>query len=1033
MSAVEKLQETTEELQSLHRTLVYLKRKELVRNRLKIIVVGFLIWRDIGQKISRNEEKKDVLVRSVGQILDECMSDLKGQIENAAKSDTFLSRDDEGRWQSLFERLKTILSYLKSVNARDEKHYADALDEVEKSEHFIRSYNNELDKKKLRLDLLRLRSEILQAKNNFNSMYNSQHYFSRRELQTWKQKWNHLTGIINKSVKERIVDFDETNPQGFEGESIIDDSVEEGTVDVDFQNSVAKIYEVFQNGEQLIERRNLKFVEDEMVRFKDFFDNIESNSLTVEQRKSIIIDEDNCLVVAGAGTGKTSTIVGKAGYLVKKGLASPNEILLIAFNKGVVSEMEQRIRSRLGITPKVKTFHSFGLEVIAESRGAKPSVSELAEDRAKLLSKILEIVKDMIHDERFAQLVCEYFLFHFALYRSAFEFNSSGEYFEYLKEFDIRSLKGDRVKSFEECDIANFLYINGADYLYEEPYPVKTADVNHRQYKPDFFLPEYGVYIEHFGIDREGRTAPYVSQRDYHDEMIWKRNIHKEYNTLLIETYSYERQEGRLLNNLEQKLRAKGVVFKPLPGNRIFDKLNELGRVNSFILLLTTFLDLYKSSGRTPNEIRNKVASEDTRTLAFLDIFFHVYNEYVRCLEKKEEIDFNDMLSIATNLVTQGKYKSRFKYILVDEFQDLSQSRYRFLKSLLDQNSSKLFCVGDDWQSIYRFTGSDLSIMLDFEKNFEFNKRSFLQETFRFSNKLCDFSTKFILQNPTQIEKKIESGKKKDDRPAVTIVHEKTENALERIIGQIKETCEEKVSVFIIGRYNYLEPENLREIAQKYPKLNVEFTTAHSSKGLEADYVIIIGLIGGERGFPCQIADDPVVNLVLARQESFPNAEERRLFYVAVTRARKHVYLVVDEVYKASAFVSEIQRSGYEINSFRETVKTINCPVCQTGEIVLRKGKSGDFHSCSNYPYCEYVPKRCPKCKTGFLNRTPIEYRCSEQACSFQADVCPVCTDGYLVLRNSKQGQFYGCSNYPRCRYIKRESDRRKQNLRYIS
>jgi len=184
---------------------------------------------------------------------------------------------------------------------------------------------------------------------------------------------------------------------------------------------------------------------------------------------------------------------------------------------------------------------------------------------------------------------------------------------------------------------------------------------------------------------------------------------------------------------------------------------------------------------------------------------------------------------------------------------------------------------------------------------------------------------------------------------------------------------------------------------------------------------------------PCQIADDPLLNLVLAEQEPFPNAEERRLFYVAMTRARKHVYLVTDEEFNTSPFVSEILRSGYEINSSRDTSKAANCPVCETGEIIQRRGKSGRFYSCSNYPYCDYVPKKCPRCKQGFLIRTQYEYRCSDRACPFHAEVCIACKDGYMVLRKSRHGLFYGCSNYPNCRHIKREPSRRKRYTGYIS
>lgn len=391
------------------------------------------------------------------------------------------------------------------------------------------------------------------------------------------------------------------------------------------------------------------------------------------------------------------------------------------------------------------------------------------------------------------------------------------------------------------------------------------------------------------------------------------------------------------------------------------------------------------------------------------------------------------MIGKAINFVKNGKYESGFKYILVDEFQDISQSRYRLLKSLLDQNEAKLFCVGDDWQSIYRFTGSDFSIMVHFKENFGFSETSFLQETFRFGDKLCEFSSKFILQNPIQIKKTIISSRK-EESPVVTIIQNSTEQSVKEIISKIAKESNNKESVFIIGRYGYLEPENLYELRREFAELAIEFTTAHSSKGLQADHVILVGLTSGEHGFPCEIADDPVLNLVLADKDAFRNAEERRLFYVAVTRAKKHVYLVVDKNKNVSSFVSEIQRGEYEINYYGEKSQVSHCPICKTGEIVQKYGEYSVFYSCNNYPYCEYIAKKCPKCKNGFLERKILDYRCSEPKCRFHAEVCPSCDDGYFVRRQGRNGgYFYGCSNYPSCKHIKREFRREKHYRKYVN
>ncbi|OGD44159.1 hypothetical protein A3K79_00720 [Candidatus Bathyarchaeota archaeon RBG_13_46_16b] len=832
----------------------------------------------------------------------------------------------------------------------------------------------------------------MQAEKEFVSLYDGPRYFSKRDLHLWKQRWSHIAQLVERCVRKR-------------------------NLDSAFQNSIAAVADAFQKGGQLLEKRNAAFIEKEIVAFKDFFDSVESYPLTAGQRRAIVIDEQSSLVVAGAGTGKTSTIIGKAGYLIRKGYAAPEEILLVAFNRDIVSEMDERLCSRLGSRLNVRTFHSLGLDIIAKSEGVKPSISELAGDRVKLPKKILEFIKTRKEDESFSKLVNEYTMFHFSPYKSVFQFRSYGEYTEYLNNFDIRSLKGDRVKSFEECDIANFLYANGIDYAYEKRYEVKTADMEHRQYIPDFFLPRYEIYIEHFGVDREGRTAPYISSIRYNEEMKWKRDIHREHKTTLVETYSYERQEGKLLSNLEEKLRKRGVAFNPIPSEKLFNELNELGKVSPFAMLLSTFLNLFKSCGKTLHELMKHVDAGDTRTKMFLEIFSKVYEDYTSYLQKNDEIDFNDMINRATSYAMQKEQPSKFKYILVDEFQDISQSRCRFLKSMLDQNSAKLFCVGDDWQSIYRFTGSDLSIMLDFEERFGFCERSFLEETFRLNDKLCDFSTKFILQNPNQIEKKITS-ERKVHKPAVTVIKGKTENALTEILNEISKRTEGKEKIFIIGRYNYLEPKNLHEMAERYPKLMMEYTTAHSSKGLEADYVIIIGLSSGKLGFPCQITDDPILNLVLAREDRIANAEERRLFYVSITRARKHVYLVVDDRYPPSTFVSEIQRDGYEIGA-RTIIDSVGNEIPRTDEIDMEPtfDESLLLGPAEGHYQWEAPPQRKATnstCKKQEPNLQPKHHA--------QAGICPQCGHPLVWRRARRTGELYrGCTNFDGgCRYQER-------------
>ena len=273
------------------------------------------------------------------------------------------------------------------------------------------------------------------------------------------------------------------------------------------------ILEFLEAPEDARSRANKAFVANEPVRSRDLFDRIEARPLTDEQRKAVVVDEKCNLVVAAAGSGKTSVIVAKAGWLLRRGYRKPSELLLLAFARDARNEMEERIRKRLGAGVAkgvtVRTFHSLGMAIIGEAEGKRPALARSAETDRALFDVLKGIVADLLADGALSETVLEWFQDQFAPYRSAHEFPSWGAYWNYIRRNDIRSLKGDEVRSYEECEIANFLYLNGVAYEYEAPYEHETATAEKRQYKPDFHLPDHGIYIEHFGVDAEGNTAPF--------------------------------------------------------------------------------------------------------------------------------------------------------------------------------------------------------------------------------------------------------------------------------------------------------------------------------------------------------------------------------------------------------------------------------------------------------------------------------------------------------------------------------------------
>ena len=699
--------------------------------------------------------------------------------------------------------------------------------------------------------------------------------------------------------------------------------------------------------------------------------------------------------------------------------------------------MKERIHARLGNATArritVSTFHAVGMAIIGKAEGKRPSLSRTAENEKGLFEFLQNIITDLFTDANLSKILRNWFQGKFAPYASEHEFKNWGEYWDYIRKFDIRSLQGESVKSLEECEIANFLFLNGIEYKYEAPYEHDTATAEKRQYRPDFHLPEHGIYIEHFGIDANGKTAPFVDQNKYLEEMEWKRETHARHETTLIETFSHEHAKGKLLRNLEDKLAAHGVGLSPLPQEKVFEILQKQERLDPFTRLVATFLQHFKGSRLSLSELAQRATSHKhpARAMAFLAVFGPIFERYQESLADSGEIDFHDMINRATNLVESGRFRSPFKYILVDEFQDISPSRAALLKALLDNSpGAQLFAVGDDWQAIYRFAGSDIAVMQEFGNRFGDYERIDLETTFRCSDHIAEVATKFVLHNKSQIPKKVRSTNKAD-RPAVHIGLPDTnglmllKEALDRIAFDASR-YEETSQVLLLGRYKHLRPRHLASLRSQYPGLRFSWRTIHGSKGLEAEYVVVLGVCTGKYGFPSEIEDDPLLNLVLAAPEAHPNAEERRLLYVALTRAIRQVFLLADGG-APSSFVNELTDRGYDVEVFgRPPEGDVACPRCVKGKLRRRENAGNDsfFYGCSNYPLCEYTTRPCPKCGEGLLVKIDDAWRCRD--CGVEIEGCPDCS-GWLEEKMGKYGRFLGCSNWPRCNHTRKLQGQRSR------
>ena len=775
---------------------------------------------------------------------------------------------------------------------------------------------------------------------------------------------------------------------------------------------------------RVVEERNADWTARELRSLTDWFDGIEKRPLTERQREAVVRDEDNALVVAGAGTGKTSTVIGKIGYLLERGHARPEQILVLAFARKAKEELEERVKDRFGVCPEVRTFHGLGRSILGEADGRVPTLAKTAED-PKALDRLLEKIIDAIFEEkRYHQILVDFFSYHLRPVVDSFDFETTADYYRQLRQTDHRTLKGERVKSHEELLIANWLTANGIPYEYEAMYPVDTADARRQQYRPDFHLREHGIYIEHFGIGRDGSTAPHVDGEAYRAQMAWKRELHRSHGTELVETYSYERMDGKLFENLEARLRQRGVTPRPLSAEKLKQELQESSEIRRITQLIKRFLNLFRSHPTNTHELRRMgaVRHDGERCAAFLDVFAAVHERYEEHLRRHDVIDFHDMIAQAEERARCGKYVSPFTHIVVDEFQDISPGRVELLKALLAQaDEPRLFCVGDDWQSIFRFTGSDISIMRRLEEHVGATRRTDLDRTFRFNDRILAASTRFITANPDQLKKEMEAARA-IDRPAIKILLASSEesvdtplaSALREIAGETKEA-----TVLLLARYNFVLDDVPRRLLWQHPHLSITPRTVHTAKGLEADYVVVLGVSTGKYGFPTGMADDPLLGLLLPGEGGYPNAEERRLFYVALTRARHRVFLLADDGAR-SCFLDELEQASYAslVEFAGGDHESAVCRRCH-GRLVRRHGRYSTFWGCEHYPLCEGKGTTCPQCRRGVLVADREGARCNVGTCGYRAQRCGRCRDGFMLPKEGRFGPFWGCSSYPECTHTR--------------
>ena len=808
-------------------------------------------------------------------------------------------------------------------------------------------------------------------------------------------------------------------------------------------DGIKRFKAIFDGGEQARDDRNAQWAAQQKITHHALFNGALGYPLNEQQVNSILNDEHRTLVVAGAGTGKTSTVVAKAKWILAQNLSTEAHVKLLAFNRAAAKEINSRFGKTETDDALATTFHSVGMKLIGEGRGKKPRLTKLNDDDQVLQKFLRRCIEDSLGSKETAGIVIAFLAYFRFPEPDPVPIENSHEANRWADGHDIRSFTGVRLRSNSEAIVANWLTLHGIEWEYEKNYQADTATPRYSQYRPDFYLPALGAYIEHWASTKSGEfpshwDTPEVER--YRSGMRWKRELHAENGTKLIETFSALNGGISIPADLELQLKALGCEVN-MVGEEEREKIISSAEVIApVVTLIKNFLTIFKESRMTLSQIRTKrVKANDLRAMAFLDLFSIVYSAYEAYLKEEGAIDFADMIREAAELVSSGAASLELDYLLVDEFQDISRGRAELVRVILEKSPDcRLVAVGDDWQSVYRFAGSDIGVMVDFKTIFGDTLRADLTQTHRFGSSSLQATSTFIQKNPQQL-RKILSAARADQGATIEIISSQSasksvvereavvaaaarlseeedeievetssaglkedgapqseEEAGAKALGDVLIRISEETpeaTVLVLGRYRFLE-KRLKDQEKTPSGLKVSFSTVHKAKGLEADYVVIADVVTGRYGFPSEIEDDPIMNLVLATEQHIPNAEERRLFYVASTRARRKTFILTDD-HRRSQFIDELEQAEYRawVLPSKAGGRVADCPVCGGSTLKLRVGKFGPFYGCSSMR-CKGKALKCPECRDNGLVKKDGSHHC--RFCGKFARSCPRCSNGYV-------------------------------------
>ena len=911
---------------------------------------------------------------------------------------------------------------------------------------------------------------LLEKKKNKKVHTNKEVSGKCLDLLRWKQYLDNLVVsdhfISRKELLDEIAQYSETLKLfiTMDENDVLEDYCLKNGFDLD---SARDLYHRYEHIDEIIDKANNAYIDSKLIEEKDYLDNILKDidpdiSLDDDQRRVVLSDEDYSLVIAGAGAGKTTTVAAKVKYLVEKQKIDPEQILIISFTNKAVNELRDKINKDLSIPCPIATFHSTGNAILHKNNPEQLNIV----DGSKLYYCVQNYFREKILREE--SVVNSLILFFASYFDAPYEGDDINNFFNHMANANYATMRSelddfrkeiiDRnskkrvtiqneiVRSVQEVEIANFLYVNNIDYTYEPVYKYNIPMAG-KPYTPDFIIQqgECIAYIEHFGITEDGKNFLYDEEEleTYKKAINDKVILHRQHNTDLIYTFSSYNDGESISSHLEELLIEHGFELKRRSNEEIVKKLvasEENKYINRLVFLVVNFIRNFKVNGYDERDFgRLSLGTSNVRTKLFLDIAHACFLEYKKFLIENHAVDFEDMINESArvlNEVKDMKQKLDFKYLIVDEYQDISRQRFDLVKAFSEVTDAKIMAVGDDWQSIYAFSGSDITLFTHFEETLGYAKLMKIVNTYRNSQEIIDIAGGFIQKNTSQITKSLVS-QKHIDEPVIIYTYDSTakdpksdrrsgvnyalayavQTALEQIIAYDREEGkgDRKTKILLLGRFNFdgdrLAKTGLFEYVNrgskvksvKYPNLDITFMTAHASKGLGYDNVIVINGRNETYGFPSKIEDDPVLSLVVKEDKSIQYAEERRLFYVAMTRTKNRVYFVAPEK-NPSEFLLEIKKEyknvflrGQWSEEEQAVIGKRTCPICGFPLQLKYKPSYGlRLYICTNEPeICDFMTNNMRGKKLSVMK-------------------CPDCYDGYLVVKTPKNGAqfFLGCSNY---------------------